>query len=178
MNEVMMSNNNFDINGIMSVLSQTVPIVKSNAESTAVMMKELDLAKQAIGGLVSKVNEIGDGMTVITDRMNNLEQNEEITETQAETLNRKIKKRIAEILGFNQDDIAKYFRPFIFACYKDMRQYHGMAGSYRRTKKRDYQRIIDQVEAWIPSEGIMKLKEKIDKRAEANRKAIQEGYIS
>ena len=45
------------------------------------------------------------------------------------------------------------------------------------TKKRDYQRVIDYIEAWIPSCGCAALRSKADANAKARAEAKALGYI-
>jgi len=169
-------NDLISVETMQQMLGQTISVVKNNSESTAVILKRLEINESIIGGLVSKMNNHNDDIVSIKDRMTELELNEEITDDQANTINSAIKKRIAEILHFDSDEIAKYYQTFIQRCYKSLKNDNHMGASYRRTKKKYYQTIIDSVEAWIPKEGIQNLKDIIDKRANSRKNAKKNGY--
>ena len=98
-----------------------------------------------------------------------------ITEEQANTLKTIVNRRAAEILYYDVNEMAKYFRTFVRQLWIYLKGF-SCGAEYRRTRKRNYQTVVDRVEAWIPKEGIQGLKDKVDKKAEAKRKAIQEGY--
>lgn len=161
---------------MQQMLGQTIGLTKINAENIAVMAKDLEYVKNIVGGLTNKINTQSDDILNIKDRMSELELNEEITEEQANTIRDTVNKRIAEILHYDNDEMAKYFRTFVIRCYSSLKKQNHMGSSYRRTKKRYYQTVIDTIESWIPNEGIQKLKDKIDKRAEAKRNAMKNGY--
>jgi vacuolar-type H+-ATPase subunit I/STV1 len=150
---------------------------RSNTESLYVLTGEYQKLNTIVGSMSKQLNGISDTICVLNDRMTNLELNEEITEEQAKNLNKTAKRRIVEILKGNELDMAKYFRYFILRLYSDMKKYHNMGSSFKTTKKRYYQSLIDNIEAWIPDEGIQNLKDKIDKKAEAKRIAREDGYI-
>ena len=170
------NDNLISVEVMQQMLGQTIGITKINAESIAVMTKDLEYVKNVVGGLVSKMNNHSDDIIVIKDRMTELELNEEITDEQANTINGSIKKRVAEILHFDTDEIAKYYQTFIQRCYKSLKSDNHMGASYRKTKKKYYQTIMDSIEAWIPKEGIQNLKDTIDKRANARKNAKKNGY--
>lgn len=166
----------YNYENINNILGTTVNLVKSNAESTAVILQRIETTEQLVGGIVKKVTDHGDIILNIKDRMAELELNEEISEEQANNIKTTVNKRIAEILHFNEDEIAKYFRTFVIKCYSSLKKEHHMGSSYRSTHKKYYQSLLDTIEAWTPSEGVQKLKDKIDKRAEAKRNARKNGY--
>ena len=62
--------------------------------------------------------------------------------------------------------------------YTDCRKYAGLGSKIARTKKGDYQRCIDYIEAWNPSCGCVALREKADKNAKARLKARELGYAA
>jgi len=148
-------NDLISVETMQQMLGQTISVVKNNSESTAVILKRLEINESIIGGLVSKMNNHNDDIVSIKDRMT---------------------ERIAEILHFDSDEIAKYYQTFIQRCYKSLKNDNHMGASYRRTKKKYYQTIIDSVEAWIPKEGIQNLKDIIDKRANSKKNAKKNGY--
>ena len=83
-----------------------------------------------------------------------------------------------DILGNDELEHKKYFRTFIQRLYTDCRKYAGLGSKIARTKKGDYQRCIDYIEAWNPSCGCVALREKADKNAKARLKARELGYAA
>jgi hypothetical protein len=160
---------------MQGIMGQIVQVSNTNAQGIAVIMQDLSRLNDLVGGMSTKINNHGDEIVTIKDRMTTLELNEEITEEQANNIRDTANKRVAEILHFDEYEIAKYFRTFICACYKSIKE-NGGGSSYRRTRKKNYQRVLDVAESWIPSCGIQALKDKVDRKAEAKRLALQNGY--
>lgn len=87
------------------------------------------------------------------------------------------KKRVLEIIGNDPLEKQKYFRIFIQRLYKELRHDAGLGSKIARTRKCDYQRCIDGIEAWIPSCGCAELRTKADANAKARMEAKKLGYI-
>ena len=83
---------------------------------------------------------------------------------------------MCQIIGGDAFEIKKYFRIFVMRLYTDARKYAGLGSKISRTRKGDFQRCINYIEAWIPSCGCAKLKSEADEKAEAKRKAKSLGY--
>ena len=158
------NNENFDMQQLMNITGQTALNINN-------MSKQLGIVASAVDTIRTDVDDL-------TGRMNILEQKEEITTEQASTINRAIRKRVGDILGNNEEDLAKYRRIFSASLYGDARKYAGLGNTYPATKKENFQRVIDYVESWIPSCGCSELKRKADDKAKARRKAKELGYIS
>lgn len=156
------ANRNFDMQQLMNITGQTAMNINN-------MSKQLGIVANTVNGIRTDV----DGLT---DRMDRLEQKEEITTEQAATINRAVRKRVSEILGNNENDLAKYRRIFSSSLYGDARRCAGLGNTYHATKKENFQRVIDFVESWIPSCGCSELKRKADVKAMARRKAKELGY--
>ena len=116
-------------------------------------------------------------MSNIDDRMKTIEEAEEITTAQNENISTAVKRRIFEILGDDPNDIQRYYRTFAMRLYGNARKVSGMGSKVSRTRKRDYQRVLDFVEAWAPVGGCANLKMEADRKAEARVLARQLGYI-
>lgn len=172
MNEMMMGNGsngnnedyNFDMQQLMNITGQTALNINN-------MSRQLGIVASAVDGIRTDV----DGLT---GRMDRLEQKEEVTTEQKETIKRALYKRCYEILGNDPFEIEKYFSGFVSNGWSDGKKYAGIGAKYEETKKENFQRAIDYFESWIPSCGCSKLKAKIDNRAEARRKAKELGYTS
>lgn len=159
MNKMMNVNKgeNFDIQQLMNVVGQS-------AMTTNQISNQLGIISTAVTGLKSDVYSL-------CNRMDSLELNEEVTTTQQEVIIETAKKRVCEVLGFNDSDISKYIRTFIQKLYSDARSYAGMGSKISRTKKADYQRVVDYVGAWNPRCGVTELKNIADKRAKSRLEA-------
>lgn len=75
-------------------------------------------------------------------------------------------------------EVQKYLRIFIQRLYKETRQSAGLGSKVARTKKSDYQRCVDYIEAWIPSCGCASLRAKADANAKARLEARKLGYAN
>ena len=155
---------NFDMQQLMNITGQTALNINNMSKQLGIVASAIDTIRTDVDGL--------------TGRMDRLEQKEEITTEQASTINRAIRKRVGDILGNNEEDLAKYRRIFSASLYGDARKYAGLGNTYPATKKENFQRVIDYVESWIPSCGCSELKRKADDKAKARMKAKELGYIS
>jgi len=166
----------YNIKDIINVIGQTTQIVQSTSESTSVMMIELNNQKKILGGLTTTITDICSGIGNLTDRMSNIELSEEITTSQNENIQRSVKRRLFEILNGDEVEVKKYYKIFAQRLYSSARKNAGMGSSLARTRKRDYQRVLDYVEAWTPSNGCSGLKAEADSKAVARLIAKQQGY--
>ena len=166
MNEMMKNttNENIDLKQIENIVGQTAMNVNGISKQMGIIATAVDSMRTDIGGL--------------KDRMDYLELNEEITTTQQETIIELARKRVLEIIGDDPLEVKKYFKIFIQRLYKDTRQNAGLGSKIARTKKCDYQRCIDYIEAWIPSCGCAELRAKSDANAKARLEAKKLGYIA
>ena len=155
-------NNNYDMQTLMNIVGQ-------NAITTTQISQQLGIVTNSINAVRSDIDTLKGDMI-------QLKLNEEITTAQQETIIESARKRICYILSYNTDDISKYMKIFIQRLYADTRSHAGLGSKIARTKKGDYQRVIDYIEAWIPKCGCAELKLEADKRAESRRKAKEMGY--
>lgn len=163
---------------VMELVSKTAEIATSNTASTEVILTELQKQRSLLTGLSSTVNGMEQSITGLAGEVERLKLNEEITTTQQENIINNAKKRVIDILGNDELEHKKYFRTFIQRLYTDCRKYAGLGSKIARTKKGDYQRCIDYIEAWNPSCGCIALREKADKNAKARLKARELGYAA
>ncbi|MFQ7208584.1 MAG: ORF6C domain-containing protein [Coprococcus sp.] len=168
-NEMVMVNNemnseikNYDMQQLMNITGQIGMNVKS-------MSNQLGIVTSAVNGLTDEVGQI-------TGRINQLELNEEVTTTQQESITEAAKKRVCKILGSDEFEQKKYFRIFVQKLYGDTRKNAGLGSKIARTRKGDFQRCIDYIEAWILSCRCAELRAKADRNAKARRKAKELGY--
>ena len=115
---------------------------------------------------------------ILGNDIEQLKLNEEVTTTQQETIIESAQRRVVEIIGNDPLERKKYFKIFIQRLYKDTRQNAGLGSKIARTRKGDFQRCIDYIEAWIPSCGCAELRAKADANAKARVEAKALGYTS
>lgn len=139
------------------------------------MMTVNNLSRQ-MGLVANKVDSLDKCMTMLVDRVDGIELRSEIDSDQEERIRKTVNKRVYEILHYDPFEIARYSRRFFSRCWSDAKRDAGVAASYKATKKENYQRAIDYIEAWLPREGCAAFKDKIDEAAKAKRKAQDEGY--
>lgn len=163
---------------IMELVGKTAEIATTNTENTAVVLAKLKAQETLLNGLSNTVTGIDTRIGELSDDIEQLKMNEEITTTQQETIIELARKRVLEIIGDDPLEVKKYFKIFIQRLYKDTRQNAGLGSKIARTKKCDYQRCIDYIEAWIPSCGCAELRAKADANAKARLEAKKLGYIA
>ena len=172
MNEMMMNNGNNNDNGNGNYdMQQLMNIVGQSAMNLNNMSRQL-------GIVASAVNTLTEDVGTMKDDIFQLKENEEITTTQQETINELARKRVLEIIGDDPLEVQKYLRIFIQRLYKETRQNAGLGSKIARTKKCDYQRCVDYIEAWIPSCGCAELRAKADANAKARLEAKKLGYVA
>lgn len=170
MNEIMNEMNggniwdgkDFDMQQLMNLCGQNMITVNN-------------LSRQ-MGLVANKVDSLDKCMTMLVDRVDAIELRSEIDSDQEERIRKTVNKRVYEILHYDPFEIARYSRRFFSRCWSDAKRDAGVAASYKATKKENYQRAIDYIEAWLPREGCAAFKDKIDEAAKAKRKAQDEGY--
>lgn len=161
---------------IMEILGTTVEVVNKNTSDTSVILEDLKQQKALLGGLSRNIEGMNTSINNINNEIEQLKLNEEVTTTQQESITSAARKRIYEILGDDPLEWEKYRRIFFHRLYKDTRKYAGLGSKISRTRKGDFQRCIDYIEAWIPSCGFAELRAKSDKNAAARVKARELGY--
>lgn len=127
--------------------------------------------------LSTEVKGLKDQYTDLNDRMNTIEMKEEITTEQCNKIKTTACIRIYSILGEDKIDRQKYFNSFIRRLYSDAKKYSSLGNAISTTKKGDYQRVINYIEAWTPTGGISKLKREVDDNSKARKMVRELGYI-
>lgn len=161
---------------IMELIGRTVELTNRNSEDTSVIIDKLNKQDRLLNGLSRTVTNMEESLGYVGNEIEQLKLNEEVTTTQQEILIETAQKRVCEILGSDPLQREKYFRIFIKRLYKDTRQNAGLGSKVARTKKGDYQRCIDYMEAWIPSCGCAEFRSKADAYAKARLEAVKLGY--
>lgn len=162
MNEMTNINHkDFDMQSLMNLMGQNAMTVHS-------MNQQLGIVATKVSGIENEVN----GMK---DEIYQLKNNEEITTEQANSILITARKRVCTILDSDEEQ-AKYYNVFIRRLWSDAKVNAGCGSTYHSTKKCNYQRVLDYMEAWIPACGISELKRKTDEKAKAKKQAREEGY--
>lgn len=169
MNEIAkIKNENVDMQTLMNLMNQNAVTVGQNAMTVSSMSQQL-------GIVVTKVSSIENDVNGMKDEIYQLKNNEEITTEQAANVLRTAHQRISTILDTDEEK-AKYYRVFISRLWSDLKANAGCGHSYSSTKKCNYQRVLNHIEAWIPSCGISELKRRVDEKAKAKKQTREEGY--
>lgn len=175
-----MSDKNFELQDVINIIGEQAVIVKQNG-------LDIGAINEQVGIISKKITRMDGDIGSIKDDIKDLKENEEITSEQVKRIKNTAKRRVYECLNINTfkeslmsdeelDNYLKYFRTFIVHLYNDTKMYTGLASQIECTKKREYQRALDFIEAWTPKEGIEKLKLKIDTKAKRNRELKAAGY--
>ena len=154
---------NFDMQQLMNITGQTAMNINH-------MSRQLGVITSAVDNLTYDVNSMKDDIY-------QLKLNEEITSIQKDTIKLAALKKVIRYIGDDPEEKEKYFKIFIHRLYADTRRNAGLNSRIEMTKKRDYQRCIDYIEAWIPCGGCSSLKARADENAKARVKARQLGYL-
>lgn len=166
--------NNYEV---METVNQLALVTKENSQNTAIILKSLDSYNKMFVSVANSITNVNDKIDKLDSRIDNLEQNEEITTEQSERIRSCAQMRISEILGDDPLDRKKYYRIFIQHLYHDTRAYAGLGSKIDRTRKSNFQSCINYIEAWLPNCGISELKNRADNNAKANREAKNLDYI-
>lgn len=151
-------------------------LIRGNAEAIKGVTAMITNLSANFVGIKDEMIITKNDIAKLSDRMFTIEQNEEITSDQCDTITASTKTRITQILGSDELVRAKYYKLFSSRLYSDARKYAGLGSRIARTKKRDFQRILDFIESWNPDGGSVNLKAYGDKLAKARVKARKMGY--
>lgn len=151
---------------IMTVMSQVVKVSSENTANISLLSNEVNEFR----------HEMKNDMKILKNDINELKYNEEITTTQKNKIKSAAKVRVYEIIGTDRLDKAKYYKTFISRLYSNAKKYASMGSKIEETRKGDYQRVMNYIESWTPTQGIENLKREIDLNAEAKREAKELGY--
>ncbi len=167
--EMIPNEDNFDMQTLMNLMGQNAVTV----QQTAMTVQGLS---QQMGIFTTKMTNVESNLSLAMSEIDQLKNNEEITTDQEFAIRETASKRISEVLGKDINDRQKYYRTFIGRLYYNARRNAGLGSKISRTKKCNFQRVIDYIESWNPHEGVLGLKHKTDAKAKARRKAQDEGY--
>ena len=161
----------------------------SNEESLMKTSENILKSLSAIGGLLQqtnsvveehseKISNISDHLALYDQRLNKYENDSEITTEQCKEMKAAVSRRVYKILechGITDcTEQKKYSHALHSRCWAECRRHSGIASSYPRTKKKDYDQAMEVIEAWVPSEGFSSIKTRCDEVIAAkNRQDIE-----
>lgn len=138
-------------------------------------------------GTSEKVDQLSGKVGQMEKRMDGFEFNEEITYTQQQALNTLICKIVRLRLGINPKKSEwsdeerliseKYGKLFSKRLRQEVSNKGHLAYPFRATRKGNYQAALEDIEAWVPRNGIESLKKEADDNAMARRIAREQGYM-
>lgn len=134
-----------------------------------------------------KIDAIGTKVNSVEKRMDDFENNSELTTQQRNSVRRAVNKQVYSLLQLPErkcdwskaDKITaeKYSRLFHQRCYSEVAKRGHLAQPYGTTIAQNFIQAINDIEAWVPSQGIDGLKLEADEAAEARRIAREQGYF-
>lgn len=125
----------------------------------------------------TKIDAIDNKVNAVEKRMNNFENNSEVTTQQKNNIRRAVNKQVCKVLGipekkdersFNDKiTIHKYSQIFHQRLYTEVSHKGHLSQPYETTIQQNYIQAIMDIEAWTPSNGIAALKQEADENANA-----------
>ena len=139
-----------------------------------------------VGEISKKVDVLDERYSLHEERLDYLENEEEVTTAQKRNLHSAVTKQVYGVLGLPlkkrdwtlEDKVIsqKYSSLFFGRCYAETARKGHLASPYEETTKRNYADAIKDIEAWTPSNGIEALKKEADDNALARKIAQEQGY--
>ena len=154
--------------------------VMNISEVNNVINKSIGTISVLLDGISSAVSTIETNMSSLSSRVDRFEllyESDEISTDQAKSIRTAATARIHEILGNDDDVWTKYARIFYARLYGDARKYASLGSEISRTKRSNFQRVLDFIEAWSPAGGSTKVKTDADRKAYYRVKAREAGYL-
>ena len=93
---------------IMELVGKTAELSATNAQNASVILARLEQQSSLLSGLANTVTGVQEDVTTLSNDMEQLKMNEEVTTTQQETIVESAQKRICEILGDDEFERKKY----------------------------------------------------------------------
>ena len=148
------------------------------------MMKEL--INMSIG-TNKKIVELSADVSNLGKRMDDFENNSEVTTAQRNDIRRAVNRQVymlLEVPARKQDwtledriKVKKYSQLFHQRCYSETSRKGHLASPYGTTISQNFIQAIRDIEAWTPSNGIDGLMREADENATATKIASEQGYI-
>lgn len=143
------------------MLQELMVIQKNQMGSDELFKARIAQTESVVVGLVKQYDNQDGKIISLTDRMDNLELNEEITDEQVRTIQSSIKSRVSKVLGYPSTEAKKYYRTFSSNLYAHLRHSHNMGSKTATTRKKHYDTVMKGIEAWHPN--VQELKDRKDR---------------
>lgn len=163
-----MAEKNYD--DLMLMISSMAEVSKQNTENASVILQKLDSHDTLLNGLSNSMANTNAKLESMRGEIDQLKFNEEITTDQHNKIRNSAHRRVYSLIGEDQYSKDHYFGTFVKRLYADMRRNYGLGPQIERTKKRDYDRIMEGIENWYPYGGVKALMAEIDKREEERKR--------
>ena len=174
---------NLPVSADMDFLNKLQTILTNQ---NAAIVNQVATLGNSVGELTIKVDGFYDWQRVSEQRLDNLENEEEITTQQKRHIRATAAKQVYSVLGLPpkkkdwsvSDHVvyAKYHRLFFKRCYIETSWKGHLASPYEETTRRNYTDAIKDIEAWTPLGGVAGLMREADENAAARLEAKREGY--
>lgn len=132
-----------------------------------------------VKGINSKVDDLG-------KRVDDIENNYEVTTQQRLTIKKAVNKQVYKLLGlpdkrseWSLSDkvlMEKYSHIFHQRCYSEVSRLGHLGNPYGTTTSANFISAVKDIEAWCPTGGIESLKQEADENAVARKIAKEQGY--
>lgn len=155
------------INAIMGLAKSQQSLVEStkvNNESNTLIKAKMESMQLLIGDLTTKYNNSSDKIENHEERLVTLEYNEEITDKQAQFIVDSVNQRVSELLDHDLELKCRYTAIYSKNLYIYLKRSCGMGSKLRTTAKKDYDSVINGINAWHPNH--VNLRKKADKYEE------------
>lgn len=145
-----------------NMMENLMVVQKRSMESDELVKARIAKNESLVLGLAKQYESHDLAITLIKDRMDNLELNEEITDEQVRTIQSSIKARVSKVLDYPNGDSARYYRTFMSNIYAHLRHSCQLGSKTATTKKKHYDTVMRGIEAWHPD--VQALKDRKDKK--------------
>lgn len=144
---------------------KVLEIAKAQTEAIEKVLKGLDETRTELSSTVKAVKNV-------ENRVDTLEQDQEITTIQVKKLNRLVRARVCSLLKVprykkdrtreQQKKYKKYSSAVFSSIYTGLKDHGHMASSYEATLKKDFDTVCHEIEGFCPADGIDALMASVD----------------
>lgn len=151
-------------------------IVQQTAFNVQAMTESLGLITSKMKDHENRIISIEQRTEANEMRMQNFEDNERISRSQAMRMKEAIKQRVADLLGIKWEkgviieglhNYKHYFAGFIRKAWSDAKHDSRCEQAYTDTRKRDYDEVMKYIREWEPTAGVEGHMEYLDQLHEA-----------
>jgi len=140
-------------------LTELAEIAKSTVLHGQSVERRLGLMESNLTQLLKDVSEHDTMLNEISTKVTNLELDYEITDEQNKVLRSRVMTRVRKFCEYP----SVYFQTYIRDCYGFLKKNYNCGSSIARTKKRNYDYVMQGIDAWHPDKkAIEERKNKID----------------